>query len=192
MLRLNLLLLLLTLPLPLWADKPVAPERIPGSTRVSAEEAITLIQTTPELVIIDARHYSEYAKGHIEGAIQLLDTNMTREALAQHAPRLDQPLLFYCNGERCKSSRDLSIGMTLQIRQGYDELTVIVKALSEQRRGAPEAALLYEETPESRAAREAAAAQRKAERAGMETHSGRPTKQDRRHIHRLKREFLDS
>ena len=98
----------------------------------------------------------------------------------------------HCNGERCKSSRDLSVGMTLQIRQGYDELTVVIKALSEQRRGAPEAALLYEETPESKAAREAAATQRRAERAGMETHSGRPTKQDRRHIHRLKREFLDS
>lgn len=98
----------------------------------------------------------------------------------------------HCNGVRCKSSRDLSVGMTLQIRQGYDELTVIVKALSDQRRGAPEAALLYEETPESKSAREAAAAQRRAERAGMETHSGRPTKQDRRHIHRLKREFLDS
>ncbi len=98
----------------------------------------------------------------------------------------------HCNGERCKSSREISAGMSLTIRQGYDEVTVLVKDVSEQRRGAPQAALLYEETAQSRSAREAAAAQRRAEQAGMEVHSGRPTKQDRRHIHRLKRELLDS
>jgi ribosome-associated heat shock protein Hsp15 len=97
-----------------------------------------------------------------------------------------------CNGERCKGSREISAGMCLSIRQGFDEVTVLVKAVSEQRRGAPEAALLYEETAESKAAREAAAAQRRAEHAGMDTHSGRPTKQDRRMIHRMKRELLDS
>lgn len=98
----------------------------------------------------------------------------------------------HCNGERCKSSRDLSIGMTLNIRQGYDEIDVVIKALSEQRRGAPEAALLYEETPDSKAKREAAAARRRAEQAGMEVQSSRPTKQDRRQIHRMKRDLLDS
>jgi ribosome-associated heat shock protein Hsp15 len=98
----------------------------------------------------------------------------------------------HCNGERCKSSRDLSIGMTLNIRQGYDEIAVVIKALSEQRRGAPEAALLYEETADSRAKREAAAARRRAEHAGLEVQSSRPTKQDRRQIHRMKRDSLDS
>ena len=98
----------------------------------------------------------------------------------------------HCNGERCKSSRDLVVGMRLDIRQGFDELNVVVKALSEQRRGAPEAALLYEETAESRARREADAARRRAERAGMDSDTGRPTKQDRRQIHRLKRDLLDS
>jgi ribosome-associated heat shock protein Hsp15 len=98
----------------------------------------------------------------------------------------------HCNGERCKSSRDLSIGMTLNIRQGYDETSIVIKALSEQRRGAPEAALLFEETAESRARREAAVAQRRAEQAGMDVQSSRPTKQDRRQIHRMKRDLLDS
>jgi ribosome-associated heat shock protein Hsp15 len=68
----------------------------------------------------------------------------------------------------------------------------VIKALSEQRRGAPEAALLYEETAESRARREAAVAQRRAEQAGMDVQSSRPTKQDRRQIHRMKRDLLDS
>jgi len=97
-----------------------------------------------------------------------------------------------CNGERCKGSRDISAGMNVTIRQGYDDVSVVVKAVSEQRRGAPEAALLYEETPESKAARELAAARRRAEQAGLDTHSSRPTKQDRRMIHRMKRELLDS
>ena len=34
------------------------------------------------------------------------------------------------------------------MRQGFDEKTVIVTGLSEERRGAPEAALLYRETEE--------------------------------------------
>lgn len=98
----------------------------------------------------------------------------------------------HCNGERCKSSRELVVGMTLDLRLGFDEMSVIVKALSEQRRGAPEAALLYEETAVSRERREAAAAQRRAERAGQPSDNGRPTKQDRREIHRFKRAILDS
>ena len=59
-------------------------------------------------------------------------------------------------------TREISAGDILQIRQGWDERVVVVKALSEQRRGAPEAQLLYEETAESIAKREEAAAARKA------------------------------
>ncbi|MES2604829.1 MAG: S4 domain-containing protein [Pseudomonadota bacterium] len=91
----------------------------------------------------------------------------------------------HCNGERCKCSRELEVGQELTIRQGFDERTVIVKALTEQRRGAPEAALLYQETPASIVSREALAAQRKAQNATMET-SARPSKQDRRRIHQFK------
>jgi ribosome-associated heat shock protein Hsp15 len=98
----------------------------------------------------------------------------------------------HCNGERCKCSRELEVGHELTIRQGFDEKTIIVKALQEQRRGAPEAARLYEETPASIAKREAEAAQRKAQSAMMDTQAGRPTKQDRRRIHRFKRELHES
>ncbi|MDY6982867.1 MAG: S4 domain-containing protein [Pseudomonadota bacterium] len=97
----------------------------------------------------------------------------------------------HCNGEHCKSSREIEVGYTLQVRQGQDEKTVLVKALSEQRRGAPEAALLYEETAESRELRERLAAERRAQSAGFEATAGRPTKQDRRRISRFKRDALD-
>lgn len=92
----------------------------------------------------------------------------------------------HCNGERCKCSRELEIGYELTIRQGLDERTVVVKALEEQRRGAPEAARLYEETADSIATRERLGAERKAQTAMLEGPSRRPSKQDRRHIHRFK------
>lgn len=96
--------LLLCLTAPAFADKPIAPEQIPGATRVTAEEVVRLIQTEPELVVIDARRPEEHAKGHIEGAISLLDTDITPKRLAQHIPSRNTPVLFYCNGERCLRS----------------------------------------------------------------------------------------
>ena len=95
----------------------------------------------------------------------------------------------HCNGERCKCSRELEVGFELTIRQGFDERIVVVKALVDKRRGAPEAARLYEETPASIARREQIAAERKAQHAMMDPNSSRPTKQGRRHIHRFKREL---
>ncbi|MGA0935826.1 MAG: ribosome-associated heat shock protein Hsp15 [Pseudohongiellaceae bacterium] len=97
----------------------------------------------------------------------------------------------HCNGARCKSSREIEVGTTLEIRQGWDEKTVIVTALSDKRGSAPQAALLYEETPESIEKREREAALRKAQRASNPFAEGRPTKQDRRKIHRFKQEHQD-
>ena len=95
----------------------------------------------------------------------------------------------HCNGERCKCSRELEVGFELTIRQGFDERVVIVRALDDKRRGAPEAARMYEETAASIARREQLAAERKAQHAMMDPNSTRPTKQGRRHIHRFKREL---
>ncbi|MDR0781345.1 MAG: ribosome-associated heat shock protein Hsp15 [Pseudomonadales bacterium] len=98
----------------------------------------------------------------------------------------------HCNGERCKGSREIAAGMTLQIRQGWDERTVVVRGISEQRGGAPQAALLYEETAESIAARERLAAERKAQHLAQGPQNNRPTKQDRRRIHRFKQDLFES
>jgi rhodanese-related sulfurtransferase len=88
------------------AEKPFAPEKIPGTILVSAEETVKLILNTPNLIIIDSRKDNEYTKGHIQGAINLLDTKMTLDKLKKHVPNKSTPLLFYCNGERClRSSR---------------------------------------------------------------------------------------
>ena len=88
----------------------------------------------------------------------------------------------HCRGERCKPAKEPRVGDELTIRTGFDERTVVVRALSGVRRGAPEAQALYEETADSIQRREQAAALRKAGALGIQT-DGRPTKKQRREIH---------
>jgi ribosome-associated heat shock protein Hsp15 len=80
-----------------------------------------------------------------------------------------------------KPSREVRAGDMVSLRQGHTHRTVQVLGVSESRGPAPVAQLLYQETPESVQAREAAAEQRRvaAEPAHSMEH-GRPTKRDRR------------
>jgi len=95
------------------------------------------------------------------------------------------------SGQRIKPSRDITVGTLLTIKIGWDEREVEVIALSVHRRGAPEAQLLYKETEESITRREEQASERKL----LNTMSGlppkRPTKKQRRQIHRFRRQDLD-
>lgn len=90
----------------------------------------------------------------------------------------------HCRGERCKPGKEPRLGDEFVLRTGFDERTVVVKALSVVRRGAPDAQALYEETAQSIARREQAAALRKAGALGVST-DGRPSKKQRRQLHQL-------
>ena len=90
------------------------------------------------------------------------------------------------NGERVKRAKPLQAGDEVRIRQGPYEYQVLVRALSERRGPATEAAQLYEEKAESRASREAMALQLKSLHAAFLPERGRPTKKDRREINKLK------
>ena len=92
----------------------------------------------------------------------------------------------HLDGKRVKVSKEISAGDILQIRQGWDEKVVLVKQLSDQRRGASEAQLLYEETSESLARRETQAQARKAAGGMIDRPANRPTKKQRRQIHSFK------
>ena len=85
------------------------------------------------------------------------------------------------NGQPAKPSRELKLGDMLRLRIGTVEREVGVLGLSQVRGPAPQAQALYEETPESIAARLLAAEQRRlAPEPAMSITQGRPTKQNRR------------
>jgi ribosome-associated heat shock protein Hsp15 len=88
------------------------------------------------------------------------------------------------DGQKPKPSRTLEIGVTLTIRQGFDQKIIEVIALSDQRRGAPQAQALYQETETSVAAREKIIAERKALNSSLPQHE-KPNKKQRRQIHRF-------
>lgn len=87
------------------------------------------------------------------------------------------------NKQAAKASRELRLGDLIHLRQGAIEREVWVRGLSHIRGPAPQAQALYEETPESLAARERAAeARRLAPEPAASIAQGRPTKQDRRRL----------
>jgi ribosome-associated heat shock protein Hsp15 len=91
-------------------------------------------------------------------------------------------------GQKVKVSKEISVGDMLQIRQGWDNREIEVLVLSSQRRGASEAQLLYQETEASCELREKEAAARKAAGGMRGSSEHRPTKKQRRQIHRFKEE----
>lgn len=88
------------------------------------------------------------------------------------------------NGQRTKPNKTVEIGATIKLRQGNDEKEIKVTALSTQRRGAPEAQLLYEETAQSVENREKLALARKMN--AMPHPDRRPNKKERRDLLRFK------
>lgn len=89
-------------------------------------------------------------------------------------------------GEKVKASRVAKVGDELQIRAEQGDFRVTVLALASQRRPAKEAQLLYQESEESRVAREEQLALGKAQRASFPFGEGKPTKKGRRDILRVK------
>ena len=94
------------------------------------------------------------------------------------------------NGQRAKVSKAVEIGAMIKLRQGNEEKEVEVLALSDQRRGAPEAQLLYQETEKSVKQREAIAFARKANALSMLHPDRRPNKKERRELVNFKEHIL--
>ena len=89
-------------------------------------------------------------------------------------------------GQRCKVSKTVDLNAELTIRQGFDEKVVTIKALSDQRRGAPEAQELYEETADSIKARMDQTELRRVMKHATAAPDHRPNKKERRQIHQFK------
>lgn len=91
-------------------------------------------------------------------------------------------------GSRVKTSKEISVGDELTIRQGsataMTEKTVVVEALTAQRGNATAAQVLYSETEESEERRAYYAEQRKL--ANLARPDNKPNKKQRRDLHRFK------
>ncbi|HUF19777.1 MAG TPA: RNA-binding S4 domain-containing protein [Burkholderiales bacterium] len=90
------------------------------------------------------------------------------------------------NGERVKPAKPLKPGDRVHVRSGQFIWDITVLALSQRRGRAVEAQKLYQESPDSRKAREDRATVLKAERQSAPQVKGRPTKRDRRQLARIK------
>ncbi|MCL2892404.1 ribosome-associated heat shock protein Hsp15 [Brenneria tiliae] len=90
------------------------------------------------------------------------------------------------NGQRSKPSKLVELNAAIKLRQGNDERTVIVCALSGQRRSAAEAQALYRETAESIEKREKLALTRKMNALTMPHPDRRPDKKERRDLIKFK------
>lgn len=89
------------------------------------------------------------------------------------------------DGDRAKNAREMKPGMLVSIKNKDMQIEVEVLALSNVRRGAPEAALLYRETDESQRIRQQAKDSGADQYAERDRGMGRPTKRQLRDIQRF-------
>jgi len=64
---------------------------------VSVDDVKTRIDRGENLVLLDVREESEYARDHLPGAIHLGKGVIERD-IEQRVPQLDTPLVLYCGG----------------------------------------------------------------------------------------------
>jgi ribosome-associated heat shock protein Hsp15 len=93
----------------------------------------------------------------------------------------------HVNGERVKPSKLVHQNDRIEITKGGERWTLVVLALADRRRSAPEAQALYAETETSRAQREQHALERRLARPLGSELGERPTKQARRRLDALRR-----
>ena len=102
--------------------------------------------------------------------------NLAKEAIEAGHVRYD--------GQRTKVAKDVALSAEISIKRGFDVIQVTVLERSDQRLAAPFARLLYAETEASKLRR---AHEAEARAAADEVSSDRPSKLQRRLIHRFKR-----
>ena len=126
---LSALVLSMGLMAPALADD--APMSIPSVTTVDAQALIELFEKMPNLVLLDNRKEADYASGHIEGAVRLIDTDITDDAVfAKFIPAKDNPVLFYCNGVKCGRA---AIAASKAVKAGYSKVYYYALGMDEWR-----------------------------------------------------------
>lgn len=77
-----------------------------GYRQVTTEEAVNIMQTEENYVILDVRTAQEFASGHIPGAVLLPNETIGTEDIPL-LPDKDQLILVYCrSGNRSKQAAE--------------------------------------------------------------------------------------
>lgn len=112
-----------------------APMAIPGAKTVNAEQIIDLVTKKSDMVILDNRKPEDFAAGHIEGAVRLIDTDVTADSLAKALKTKDTPVLFYCNGLKCGRAAKAA---QKAVEAGYKEIYYYALGIDEwSKKGLP-------------------------------------------------------
>ncbi len=89
------------------------------------------------------------------------------------------------NGNRIKSSKLVSVGDSILVKKNNLEYDITVTGILNNRGSATIARTLYDETEQSKLARENELKDKRFFNAGYQSSAGRPSKQERRDIHKL-------
>ena len=65
-------------------------------TQLHIDEAMKMIETTPNAILLDVREQEEYDKKHLPGAILLPLNDLKTADLSTILPDKDQPIFVYC------------------------------------------------------------------------------------------------
>ena len=107
-----------SIPVSAFADK--SPETIDGTTKVSAEGFIELVDSVPDLIVIDSRIPGDRKQGYVEGSISLPDVETNCKTLATNIPSKKSAALFYCNGVKCgRSAKAIKIALSCGYNNVY-------------------------------------------------------------------------
>ncbi len=113
--------------LPWIGDWSAANATMEEGLEIPLEEAMVLF-FTKEAVFLDARSPEAYARGRIEGALNLPWVFFEERAAGVLAaiPK-EKPVVTYCDGEGCGLSRELAAAL---IARGYEQVRVLVNGWS--------------------------------------------------------------
>lgn len=82
--------------------KEAAPQSVPGATTISVAEAKKMFDAG--VVFVDVRGDADFEAGRIPGAKHIAVKDKLTEATLAAVAKKDQPVVMYCNGEKCALS----------------------------------------------------------------------------------------
>jgi rhodanese-related sulfurtransferase len=110
-----------------WSGGAHFKDRSGNSLIISLEESLRLYQSG-EALFLDARPESQYAEGHIKGAVNLPWQDLDRYFM-EVIDSLDGPeaIITYCDGEACDLSHELALFLN---EMGFENAHVLVNGWS--------------------------------------------------------------